>query len=230
MLDSDHLHRPPIYRFDYLGLIYGRRLVQRLLRDECGEPAGRLAVLDVGSGAGAWAPVLRPYAADYCGLDLVAGPSVTLVASAEKMPLPDDRFDLVFSNAVLEHVRDYRAAVAEMHRVVKPDGVVILGTHGTWEIHGAPHDYWRWTPFGLRETFAAFADIRIVQAGGPAMNDHLFRNLYLRRWQEKHPRWRGLLSPLIAWHNLLGARDGDRTEPPATLAAFYYVVARKRAR
>ncbi|MBP7828558.1 MAG: class I SAM-dependent methyltransferase [Kiritimatiellae bacterium] len=220
--DSFHL-----YRFDYLGQRFGRRLVARLLEEELGPPRAARRVLDVGSGTGAWRPVLEGHARDYVGLDLKPGPAVQVVASAEAMPFADDQFDLVFSNAMLEHVRDYRAAVAEMFRVVKPEGLVLLGTHGVWELHGEPHDYWRWTPHGLRETFRAFAETRVVQLGGPWMNYFLLRNLYLRRWQERHPRLRALVSPFMVWNNLLGRSDAERREPPAALAVFYYVLAKK---
>ncbi len=128
---------------------------------------------------------------------------------------------------MLEHIRDYRAAVAEMYRVLKPGGLLLLGTHGTWAIHGAPHDYWRWTPYGLQESFSRYGVCRVVQVGGPIMNYFLFRNLYLRGWQERHPRFRVLLSPLVAWNNWLGSWDLDRVAPPAMLPCLYFVVARK---
>lgn len=62
------------------------------------------------------------------------------------------------------------------------------------------------------------------------MNYFLFQNMYLRRWQECHPTLRFLVSHLIMVNNLLGRRDGEATEPPAGLAAFYYVLARKEDR
>lgn len=227
MLTNKQLTHPPLHRFDRLGLIYSNRLAYRLLRQYCGEPKGNMEVLDVGAGGGAWSDFVRPYASNYCAMDIVARPSVTLVASAENMPLPDNQFELVFSNAVLEHIRDYRAALSEMYRVLKPGGRILLGTHGTWKIHGEPHDYWRWTPHGFREIFHSFSEVEVLQVGGPSMNYHLIRNLYLRTWQEKHPKLRALLTPLIIYNNLLGACDGDATEPRATLATFYYIVAKK---
>src|SRR4051812_27882621 len=49
-----------------------------------------------------------------------------LVAVAEHLPYPDNRFDLVFSNEVIEHVQDDRVAALEMVRVTKPGGRIIL--------------------------------------------------------------------------------------------------------
>ncbi|HEV2762232.1 MAG TPA: class I SAM-dependent methyltransferase [Pyrinomonadaceae bacterium] len=43
-------------------------------------------------------------------------------------PFPDDEFDLVIGNQVIEHVEDVLAVVAELHRVTKPGGVIRLET------------------------------------------------------------------------------------------------------
>jgi SAM-dependent methyltransferase len=66
-----------------------------------------------------------------------------LVAVAEQLPYPDNRFDLVFSNEVIEHVQDDHAAAVEMVRVTKPGGRIILFCPNRWwpfEQHG---HYWR---------------------------------------------------------------------------------------
>jgi SAM-dependent methyltransferase len=47
-------------------------------------------------------------------------------ASSEELPFPDDRFDGVLLNEVLEHVGDERATLAEIRRVLKPHGVLAL--------------------------------------------------------------------------------------------------------
>jgi len=51
------------------------------------------------------------------------------------MEYPDAAFDLIFSDAVLEHVSDCRAVIAEMHRVLKPGGcalhIIDFGDHAT---------------------------------------------------------------------------------------------------
>jgi SAM-dependent methyltransferase len=66
-----------------------------------------------------------------------------LVAVAEHLPYPANRFDLVFSNEVIEHVQDDRAAAIEMVRVARPGGRIILFCPNRWwpfETHG---HYWR---------------------------------------------------------------------------------------
>ncbi len=65
-----------------------------------------------------------------------------LVAAAESVPYPANHFDLVLSNEVIEHVRDDRAAAAEMVRVARPGGRIVIFCPNRWypfETHG---HYW----------------------------------------------------------------------------------------
>jgi ubiquinone/menaquinone biosynthesis C-methylase UbiE len=48
-------------------------------------------------------------------------------ASSEKIPFEDNYFDVVYSSHVLEHVSDELQSLREMKRVLKDDGVLILG-------------------------------------------------------------------------------------------------------
>jgi SAM-dependent methyltransferase len=50
----------------------------------------------------------------------------TRTADAERLPLPDQSFDLVLGHAVLHHVPDLRRAFAELHRVLRPGGWLLF--------------------------------------------------------------------------------------------------------
>lgn len=63
--------------------------------------------------------------------------------------IPDDTFNGVFCSGVLEHVDDVHAAVREMHRVMKVGGTLLLGVPFRQPIHSHPHDYWRFTRYGI---------------------------------------------------------------------------------
>lgn len=66
-----------------------------------------------------------------------------IIAAAEYLPYPDNTFDTIISNEVLEHVTDDRRSMQEMIRVLKPAGRVIIFTPNRWypvETHG---HYWR---------------------------------------------------------------------------------------
>jgi ubiquinone/menaquinone biosynthesis C-methylase UbiE len=66
-----------------------------------------------------------------------------IVAAGEALPYPDNYFDVVFSNEVIEHVVDDRQFARELVRVTAPGGYVMLFCPNRWypfETHG---HYWK---------------------------------------------------------------------------------------
>lgn len=64
-------------------------------------------------------------------------------AVSERLPYADNRFDVVFSNEVIEHVQDDRATAREMVRITRPGGSIVVFCPNRWypfETHG---HYWR---------------------------------------------------------------------------------------
>jgi ubiquinone/menaquinone biosynthesis C-methylase UbiE len=55
-----------------------------------------------------------------------------LVGDALRLPFPDDSFDAVICSEVLEHIPDYRSAVREIHRVLKPRGYFCASVPRPW--------------------------------------------------------------------------------------------------
>lgn len=51
------------------------------------------------------------------------------VADAERLPFPDGSFDGVYSFGVLHHAPNMRLAVAEIHRVLRPGGLAVVGLY-----------------------------------------------------------------------------------------------------
>lgn len=98
-------------------------------------------LVDIGCGAGLLAPHLAGRGYRHVGVDLVrsaldqaTGHGVRPVnANATALPLPDACADVVTAGEVLEHVPDWRAAVAEACRILRPGGVLVLDTlNATW--------------------------------------------------------------------------------------------------
>lgn len=115
------------------------------------ESLGR--VLVDGCGVGMYVSALQPHSDVVYGIDIEAehlniaaenAPDAGLqLAMCERLPYADDFFDLVFSHEVLEHVQDDRAAAAEMVRVLRPGGRVIIfvpNRYYPFETHG---HYWQ---------------------------------------------------------------------------------------
>jgi SAM-dependent methyltransferase len=113
----------------------------------------RARVLDDGCGIGTYVRRLAPHVGEVVGIDYeldrvreaAATPERPLVlcAAGEHLPFPDDSFDVVISNEVIEHVADDGMAVAEMARVLRPGGRAVIFCPNRWypvEQHGV---YWR---------------------------------------------------------------------------------------
>ena len=59
-------------------------------------------------------------------------------------------FDCILSTQVLEHVARPDTHLSECFRLLRPGGKLCLTTHGSYEDHGSPYDYRRWTAEGLK--------------------------------------------------------------------------------
>jgi ubiquinone/menaquinone biosynthesis C-methylase UbiE/uncharacterized protein YbaR (Trm112 family) len=115
-----------------------RRYVEGVLREWLA-PSGRAKrLLDLGCGDGANARWLvhfteRLEGCDYNLLRLkrcrnLLGNKIQLcLADVHELPYPDDAFDVVFFNHVLEHIRDDIAALRSVRRVLRPGGLLVLG-------------------------------------------------------------------------------------------------------
>lgn len=121
------------------------RLTAALVRSARGD------VLDVGCGSMPYRELIERSAERYDGLDVeVRHPDVRYVASATDMhEVPDDEYDTLLCSEVLEHVGEPEAALAEMARVVRPGGALVLSVPFLARLHEEPHDYYRYTEHGL---------------------------------------------------------------------------------
>jgi SAM-dependent methyltransferase len=108
-------------------------------------------MLDNGCGLGTYLAALAPYSQHRFGLELEHDRAVQAQARAtgvvggvgEQLPFPENTFDLVLSNEVIEHVQDDSLTLREMVRVLKPGGRIVLFCPNRWypvEQHGI---YWR---------------------------------------------------------------------------------------
>lgn len=107
--------------------------------------------LDVGAGSLAFRSLLAPVADAYLCVDVTAThPDLTAVADGRYLPFADHSMDLVLCSAVIEHTDDPETLLREIARVLRPDGDLILTAPFLHQIHGEPHDYWRFTAQGVR--------------------------------------------------------------------------------
>jgi SAM-dependent methyltransferase len=102
-----------------------------------------------------------------------------IIAPLDDLPLAPDSFDAVVCTQVLEHVPDPFAALAELHRVLRTGGRLLVTVPFVGELHEEPYDFFRYTPHGLRSMLdsAGFEGVKIGPLGGAfTVAAHLVRN------------------------------------------------------
>ncbi|HSG97287.1 MAG TPA: class I SAM-dependent methyltransferase [Woeseiaceae bacterium] len=138
---------------------------ERNLRQTCERLNG--VVLDIGCADGKPRSHL-PEGTEYIGLDYFdtatrlyhTRPNV--FGDAQKLPLADSAVDHVLLLDVLEHIPNPDQCLAEIRRVLKPDGTLTIQVPFLYPIHDAPLDFHRWTRFGL-ERAARLAGLTVSE-------------------------------------------------------------------
>lgn len=107
----------------------------------------------------------------YVGSDLRAGPGVDCVLDLHRVGLRDEVAGTVLTLDTLEHVEHPRRAMAEIARLLAPQGVFLLSSVMDFPIHEHPYDFWRFTPAGFESLLRIFPT-RVVFALGRADFPH----------------------------------------------------------
>lgn len=142
---------------DLLAPVLLRDFVRPFLR---GFDLDRELVVDLGAGTNRYDPRV------VC-VDGGSYASVDLVSDLRSLPLRDGSVAGIVSVAVLEHVPDPRAHVAEMRRILAPGGRVLCFVPFMQPFHASPHDYQRFTGAGLRTLFQDFEVLGVRVGAGP---------------------------------------------------------------
>jgi len=119
------------------------------------EPGSRL--LDAGAGDSPYRQYfehLKYVAVDFAATEYHRFRSLSAICNLQALPFRAECFDAVLCTEVLEHVPDPIRVLCEFKRVLKPGGQVFVTVPQSWEVHEAPHDYFRYTSFGLTSLMA----------------------------------------------------------------------------
>lgn len=194
------------------------------LEDSVQEFAAQLSqgamVLDAGAGEARHRKAFHRQR--YFGVDLAVGDSqwdysgIEALADLEALPFRNDSFDGAINIVTLEHVRHPDRVLAEIARVLKPQGKLLIIVPQDWEVHQSPHDYFRYTRHGLAYLLegAGFEVEKLQPVGGifRVIARRLFGTLQIAWWLAP------LTIPLALFLPLFDGIDQQKNATPGYLA------------
>jgi SAM-dependent methyltransferase len=169
---------------------HARRGLHRAIAEAAPKLDGRL--LDLGCGQKPYRNLFKTN--DYIGLEIDtvenrATKQADFYYDGKVFPFPNYDFDGVICNQVLEHVFAPDHFLAEIRRVLKPSGKILLTVPFVWDEHEQPWDYARYSSFGLKsllekngfeviEQHKINADVRVLFQ---LVNAYLYKVLWTQR-------------------------------------------------
>ncbi len=164
---------------------------------------------------------LRPFftGKEYVGSDVVQGPGVDVMLDLHDIALPSGSVGAALILDTLEHVEFPHRALEEVHRVLRPDGMVVISSIMNFPWHYRP-DYWRFTVDGFNSLLRPFRHAFVDYAGDRSfphtlvgvglMKCEVALGAFLKRfapWKRSQENgWKVALKPFL---------------PPALLGAYY---------
>jgi len=172
-------------RFDELVNAYDLRRRLEIVFEELldAEDLSTLSVLDVGCGSGWFSREAARRGARVTSLDIglqllheTRRKVVTARVNADACALPfaDGAFDLVISSECIEHTLDPRLALAEIHRVTRPGGrLLVTVPNQAWHFSATIAEAFKLRPFEGYEHWLGWWEIRRVLGGFHARIDRM---------------------------------------------------------
>ncbi len=131
----------------YIGVVY----IEPAVREASSFAGGRM--LDIGCRTRRYEPIFSNVVESYVGLDWPqidsrAYPDV--MGDAMKIPFANSSFDVVLATELMEHQPPPHLFLAEVSRVLREGGALILSVPFLEPLHEEPRDFYRFTPYCLQ--------------------------------------------------------------------------------
>jgi SAM-dependent methyltransferase len=153
-------------------VLYFEALIEESASNFAANLPDKARVLDAGAGEGQYAA--RFQRQRYVGVDLAVGDAgwdysrLDVVADLTALPFRPGVFDAALNIVTMEHLRDPGRALREIAGALQPGALLLVAAPQDWEVHQAPHDYFRYTRYGLASLLesAGFEIVALEPAGG----------------------------------------------------------------
>ena len=119
---------------------------------------------------------LRPFFPGkvYIGCDMRPGLGVDRIEDVHCLRVRRNSVGTVLMFDTLEHVENVHQAVDEIHRILKPGGMLIMSSVMNFPIHDYPSDYWRFTPKAFELLLKRFASYEVESDGDPSFPEGIY--------------------------------------------------------
>lgn len=149
-----------------------RRFVGEFVERQAAAMSDGEIVLDAGAGEGRYGPLFSRQ--HYFAIDLAVGDAkwdyggLDVLADLGALPFRAECADHVLSTQTLEHLCEPGRFLAEAYRVLRPGGVIHVTAPQCFRLHQVPHDYYRYTRYGMAYILerAGFVEVVVTPQGG----------------------------------------------------------------
>lgn len=157
-------------------------------------------------------------------------PNVDIVADAHQLPYADGSVDVIYSEAVFEHLHSPHKAAEEIYRVLKTGKKIFVCTPFLFPYHGYPHHYQNYTLSGHKHLFES-AGLKVIECGscvGPVYTITNLVGVFIREYSPRLLRfpmrlfWGAFGAAIRPLDKIIGKRPNAHL-----LASTTYVVAQK---
>jgi SAM-dependent methyltransferase len=149
---------PSITNPNYLVLRRRRLILSKWMNNI---PGNQLVVLDIGGRYQPYRPLLEGRFQRYFALDVLRTPFVDAIGKGEQLPFKADTFDIVIATGVFEYFPQPRVAAAEIHRILKPGGCLLMSVAAVCQ-RSVDEEHWHYLPAGLKFALGSFSSVEIV--------------------------------------------------------------------
>lgn len=135
---------------------------------------------------------------EYVGCDMRTGTGVDRILDLHDIDLADNSVGTVLLIDTLEHVEYCRKAISEVHRILKPNGLLIVTSVMNFPIHDHPNDYWRFTPEGFSSLLSLF-DYKHITYLGKDDFPHTVAAIAIKKYAKEYYNYETVNQTIERW-------------------------------